>query len=722
MEQLDEAPGLCINNFVPSNTSGRPVVRWIQDGAKYRETLEAGELPVIAPGDPGELAKRTEVLKWYADPQAGPRRRAVSAADLIVSLSPEFDAPLELFAEREHRSFLPGARLGNISALVKRADPRSVLIFGRAELFSRVALLQLGGGLDIPWGVLPARNISALTFLLAKLAMAGPAGGQSGFADAVDGHFYSWPGPGAVPTHAALEAETLRLLPKTDWQSLYLLAHGEGGHLNLHPLVLCGLLGEAELSTAGHEVPGGCRRLAGGDLCCKRQRADSHAVGYGALRAQDLAVFSCSSYPVAAEPYPSQVSGVLAALEGYPVSVLATDRVMEVDPIEPVLGMTVFHQTGALGAVAQALNDIQFRRLGARPYLLFGDPAGETALPPATVHQGEVQTGPAGRVSVLDQPAPAGRRGVLALSGTDDQILTGARRVYLWPARRPGPGSRLTDVTAAVEQSATWLQTIARRLNRAAMLEAAVPAQLAMRDADTAQDMSTLRYVRLCLEETVQSCLTYTDRSLLHGVCEPRLESLSERLRVQLAAWDRTCAVLLKRRLLGSIFDAAVWGQRTAATSSPGVCDGCGTGLVALRATMPAGSPPDQWRTDCPVCGEHELWREGGSRLMLSALPPLRRGVTVPLTISQRDSAGAARSRTGEDTADGFLVVEARDVGRGRGFLSTVRPSSGQPVQIEVPVPGDLTCELHTLRVAWVRNLDVSSRRWRWALNPPVDA
>lgn len=140
--------------------------RLVEDVSSYaRLSSGPGTVPVLAPDDAGRRSRWEKVLDWYGQLDDG-CPSADGSADVVVVVDPDFEAPARVLAGANGRSLLVVSSPGEATEIAGR--PRSVTLLGRSTRFTRSTIEVLAAGMTAPWGVLCARDLPGITFVVAK--------------------------------------------------------------------------------------------------------------------------------------------------------------------------------------------------------------------------------------------------------------------------------------------------------------------------------------------------------------------------------------------------------------------------------------------------------------------------------------------------------------------------------------------------------------------------
>ncbi|MFF2619045.1 hypothetical protein [Kitasatospora sp. NPDC058046] len=245
-------------------------------------------------------------------------------------------------------------------------------------------------------------------------------------------------------------AETLAALGRS-WTLLSVFGHGDGMHINMDGVVLCGVAGEHE-TLDGRPVEGGCSASADR---CKKQGALADVRRARDLRCRVLLLLSCNSLALGAQLYPSDNSIAVAAwTAGAAQAVIGTTRQTGFAPGEAEHAGRMVLSGAPLGDVVRELNRERLAAGREGFYVLLGDPMWRA--PAASRRRA---AGPSGRrkAAAPPRPQPLPERELLARSADGRRLTTALRIVCRSVA--PGGGDkvlrRLESVRYTLEQR-TW--------------------------------------------------------------------------------------------------------------------------------------------------------------------------------------------------------------------------------------------------------------------------
>lgn len=692
-------------------------IRWIEGFERYARDAEKivrdGLLPVLAPGSPRRRDRWESVLAWHLAARTGPVVLAGADGGGPAHDSPGVDAVVALDDEAQVAARVLGAVLAR-PVLRDAPSARSVLYVGMPSSLTVGRLHRMAREVRRPWGVFTAADAPGLSFVMAKHALARPRPGagralidmrESRTQEATADH--RW---------AAIEPldddRVARWLFEREWDTVALDVHGEGAHVNLGRVVGCGLVDGTETDPRGAPVFG-CTESS-----CKRvTRDDQRILHLREVRTRELLLASCNGFAVAADMYPSNLSCVLSAADGYPAQIHTLDRLTAVDRWVPPLLLRL-SATHPPGLVREFANDLSARLTGTRPWILFGDPAGSEEPGP------DLSPGPlpdtAGEVTVFRHRTRPGS--VLGLDGpaaSAARLVLGERLaatiIDTTPATAP-PGVaapatwRLTDRSEEFALHSRRMDELTRRVGRIGRLEHAARRLLDARRIVGASDaVRAVREARLRLEYIAQVGLREREDVRRRGVWNPMLVRQSQAAELCVAAWDRALSTLLAEHLFEGVEQVFSdgWPVLDRGTGHP--CPRCATRTDAATQRHPLADEPDRIVITCPVCGPSEAYRDGGPRVRVevpSRFTAGRRARVLVVTSDPREQPLVER---------GMLRCEMVDKGRGAVFHTACEWLGATTHELVVDLPRALRSDLHTVRAVWVRGLDVTSSRARVA-------
>lgn len=599
-----------------------------------------------------------------AEPAIQPAERIVvdpdSALAEIVELTSPCGTKLHVVATIEAAIELANGLHGRAALLVA---PRHLLTNAAVAAICRLVRTALG--------IVTARDPGAIAHMLLKQQLArGLAPGLSISIDFV-GDSLTLRDRNALEQAAgpvsALPAEALAgLLTKPRSGLLLAHCHGDGAHGNFGNVVLCGLSDDIERFDDGRV--GTCRRLADDSLICKRNSAGQRLpLRCGDIASTSIGLLTCNGSAVAGEGYPSDCSFALSFAEGFPASILTTDRRIPFRPEDIAHVETVVAQAGSFGEATLALNDWWETGHGARPYVLFGDPnvaPGAEAIKsgaPRTKVRSEAPSPPA-------SPAPVARSS--ESHGLLNCVASLAARLSLQEAvlaTCSGLAAQSDEAERAIEAHGRILRLLRRHLGLG----------LEMGAGDRPPGDRRIQAWRGVLSALIGSA----DQSVLRLIHRH-----------------------VPQRELPLLFSSGLSGTRQ---GSDRACDFCGTELDVERNSSPLVAPAYFETAACPHCGPVSAWDQGGRLVMLTSPRSGRPGerMTIGLGLSCAASVPLASSPRP------LASLRFRDVGKSQDLDLDGAAIGALPRSLTLTLPMDTTLENNTLRVVAAHALSLGFQR-----------
>jgi hypothetical protein len=667
------------------------------------------------------------VLRWYGldegpfDTGNAVRPPRVAGRDVIVALDEDYAVPARFYATTSRRPFvqLERASVADVAQHLAKTHCTSALLVGKPSHFTVRKLDALSEQIGIPWGLLTARDVPGLSFLVAKL-LAGARAHAHGFGliDAIAGRVTEFDSVPSLPTsfdNGSIGA----MLRDHRWQTLVVHAHGGNSHAMLRSVVLCGLVDDVEHDLAGRPLAG-CRADVSPRRCKRVPRGDSPIVSFGEVRARQLCLLTCSGFSINTE-YPSDLGAILSTAEGYPLATVAARVYVSYDVAEPLLFLLLRAQGLDLGPIVDFVNGIVHSRGEGRPYILFGDPAGKLIRPRLAAPGARVELGVGREAVPLTFPENGQRRiravepsarGVRLMAGTS----TGALVTLGSPPRRR---FRLLDATDHSQAVGSWLADVAQRLHGAAWLERRIRRHYAADLGATPRFVSALAVLsklRAELEQETEDALELWDHASRRWVWNDDVALRCQRIVSGIDRWNAAMSSLVADHLVRPIYGDALLARMLTtgfrATSSTRVkrtCDSCGDSLQRSVMVDPLGYQPTRCDVSCAHCGAAEVWERGGLRMRAAIPPLLRPGQTASITV--RFTGRASEPSTSEVPGLALhsrLVAFMSDKGTRAVVLQRIEDVVAPELELAFAIPKKMTPEVHTLWLAHIDGLAVS--------------
>ncbi|MFC7304494.1 hypothetical protein ACFQVC_09750 [Streptomyces monticola] len=497
----------------------------------------------------------------------------------------------------------------------------------------------------------------------------------------------------------ALDGAEVRHILTAGVRQLVVVAHGDGGHLDLGELVACGLYTEVELDLAtGLPLERGCRAGA----ACKRARRQSDVVLCSDIRAGTVYLVACKAGSLVDPAFPSTTNVAVGFLDGYAATVVAPAGNASASPAI-TRGLHVLARGAAPARVREYLDDVSGR--GRVRYRLFGAPSASAPSAPTV-------TGPAADPETLSadgttvrrsRELPPGERHFAVRVLDDVPLRPGADSVYghrhhVLPATAPEATLRIAPDwgprPADLDAHRADLDRMRLLYGQLSTALVAVPGHeralaLGERLADLRRRHEASRFTAV--------------RRLANGATHGLVTHPGgpEATRQLLGAWAGTVAetleLLLDRADPGDLLTSAMWRERER-TGHEG-CEVCGQRLHVTDYRDLLGGSGYQ-RHDCPHCGNRRLTPDTGRSCVTFRLVP---GPRPALEVNPETEHGRCH-----------VVWKAAFKNSAVSHPPRRAELGSTPERLPLPVPDDLTDQMHTLKAAVVSGSEVWVWRTRW--------
>ena len=328
--------------------------------------------PLSSPPSATRKQRWREVLGWYG-PRSSRAPRCAGDGDYVVGAGLASQV-CRVTATSLGRHCAVRESCHEVTDWMIARSPASVLLLVDSPQLKYESLLSLVSAsvlANVSLGIVTAADLPGLAFAAAKVVAAWTAP-LTPLDDGVlrPDHLRTngCSSPAATAHMSPEQHSSFRMLQRS-WQTLTIMGHGDGAHLSVGATVLCGLWSEAEIGHDGRIVPG-CTS----DQCKKLDGFPSASIRLTEVRARHLNLLTCNGFTVGGDLYPSNVSLVLAAAEGFPAAVVGTIGQMAFTTSSPAKFRALVRQGVPLGQVVLQLNSGTQGTVLDRGYVMWGDP------------------------------------------------------------------------------------------------------------------------------------------------------------------------------------------------------------------------------------------------------------------------------------------------------------------------------------------------------------
>lgn len=645
--------------------------------------FDPGTIPLIVPSDALRRDRWSDVLSWYGLDETRTLRLEVSSEMLpgknpVICLDPASARLASWYANVLNRPLVEtGPKESAGWAKLFASLTGQTLFVGLGSSFNAATIRLIAAAARArPWSIATAYDVPGLSFFLAKqiARRSLDQGGahsvpNSGIAllDAIGRRVATSASTVVEPRQSQFDGSVVSQVLASNWGTIVIHAHGEGGHADLHNSVLCGRVGQAEKGSDGTTISG-CS--AGPPAKCKRVQDPNIAIfSFGDLHAERVAFYSCNGFSVAGELYPSNVSCALAMADGYPSQMLCNDRPGHMHPsaLDGRLSQLL------AGIDLLSLCDLENRRQadidGTTPWLVLGDTY-DVSWP------AEPPTGGCDHQSPIGTAFLAG--GTMPRSGISGQTIA----------------------------------QLMRRTARCADLEFNLGyVWEPVGDSDDLRALaSRLRDHRLNVEDALRLAARCEQRVWDGGLDNDDVNAALEVADEFIADWDESFAgILFNYAIAGDVEHLSMGGQNLEYLNARDSCGRCGEPLLLLRGDNLTTNGASYGRR-CAVCGPKDTWFDDGPRLEAELPITVRRHENIALTASIHRPYDAPST---ERRRGGVLLGAFKNKATGRVFYKEKWAITGDSCAITIEMPGDLDFDLHTLQLAYVEAMCLTTLRLR---------
>jgi hypothetical protein len=569
----------------------------------------------------------------------------------------------------------------------------------------------------IEWGVVTAQDPGGLSFVFAKLLT--DSNKHNSFHEGVldllhHCKYQVKPGKDKIIKYSLNPALVEKVI-NSDWKTLIIVAHGEGSHANLESVVLCGITSNNELDGLGREIAG-CRLGV-----CKRARDGSKSVfSVYNLRNQIAVFLSCNGFSVSKELYPSNLSYILSASEGFTKAVITTTKCMPFDENIPIIFQRLIQNGMSLGSIVKFKNNVSILTKSVAPYILFGDPllnrTGFSDISVKVGSSGEFSNVGLKQTVYLDlqdwNPNNTVVEVIMENKKNNPLITLGLSNALIINCGSELNG-RLVDRTKEFEENLAWLEVLMKSIEKVKVLEQAInrfyPKDFQV-DPELGKTWNDIYQIRVSLTDKAYEMLCVLKQLKQKHLWEAQTvykfrKSIDELKQL----WDLGFSVMVSKKLLSkSLYQILHYYCLEKCTSKGQVCNRCGATTIQTTYYYLNNMFNNRAAVECPVCGELYEYSDNGCLMVISLLNKARPGESAIFKIENE----------GDDlsSALGILVGEITDKSRGKVFHRIHKQGEFgvNGIKIEVPLPEDVGFDLHTIKLAWIQSMEVSYTRFRF--------
>ena len=674
--------------------------------------VRRGVGPVIRPEETARATRWQKVLSWHCLTRIS-MGEALYREDMQGVPYNESGAVVWLDESARQPAILYAMAKGWRCCKVFEKVCTPVTWFGTVDQFDLDWIRKVYGKTNGPRSLVPGYDEAGLTFMVAKLiADNGRPRGELLVIDVLNDYSYRTQigNKSSFSELARVDLEELTGKLHMGNDTLVVHAHGEGGHINLKSSVLCGLTAEIECCRGEHLV-GGCSNPSDGPAKCKRVWDERiSVVSLIDVPLRRLVLFSCNGFAIAGELFPSNVSCTMAACEGYIAQLLVNDRPTPVGPYTAMVVAKLLAAGYEPSDVHCVKDDVRRRIDGVTPYVLCGGTRQFSPAMASVTANGNVSVH-SGSAHILDiSMAPWCGRTVVDSEGLlwPDGLMVG-HRFAMCGAADGGGQPRLIDRGSDAEAFRKYLDELVARVP---IVDAVVADQEgALEGAGSEwEPKGRLDDLPAAARILKSSLRTASDRlvfSVQRGVWDDRLLEAAQIVRLCVAEWDKRCAFYLANfGLREGIEHSLLRGSQFRPSNSSISCECCAS--ILLERHFVGWGGEGMATTECPNCGPQSL----NSILQGPLIAELPEYLFPGMKCRAVLKCPNGKSRVDRDFHT-WCALTLKDKGRGTVVARDLQKISGYHSNHHVFLPEDLSPDLHTIRLAAVRALNVSILRLR---------
>lgn len=365
-------------------------ISWIHSKDELNNYFDSNTFPIFEPENTKRKIRWSKILTQYGISQIEQRIQSYNNKSIdyltVQNLSDEtekdiiivFDKNLielsALYASKTNRILVLLSSVEELNTLFLLKQPNSILFIDfyynfNTKSIKRISELVYTKANGTKWGIATASDIEGLSFVLAKFLLNKPSFARNGTIDILNKQIFEYENYKKKVEYKFSDLNINRFISDS-WQTLGIVAHGEGAHANLNSVVLCGLIGEQERDINGNILETGCKV----NNCKRVHNKGIQSVPVYNLVAEHCILLSCNGFSVAGDLFPSDNSFVLSAAEGHIKNIITTTEVLSFEPEVIEIFLNMIQSKFSLGEIINIHNDIQKNLNGNYPYILFGDP------------------------------------------------------------------------------------------------------------------------------------------------------------------------------------------------------------------------------------------------------------------------------------------------------------------------------------------------------------
>lgn len=460
--------------------------------------------------------------------------------------------------------------------------------------------------------------------------------------------------------------------------ALAIVGHGEGAHINLDEVVICGAPPEGEHDARRTPLKGGCD----GQGHCRRAAPEQVVVNAREVAASVILLLTCNSFDISGEIWPTDASLVLAALSGHASAVIASHTRMAVAPMIAGMAFSEMARGAPLGDVVALMNAPSSLSRHADSFTLVGDPLQRVSV-----------VAPEGAVSAIPGDASALELPEVLIDGHPTELVARVEgRVFA--ARPPAADARCVERSAdAVSLRMLHRRDCARAKDMQWAEAGCISSLAADAAADAANHLESLASTRQELELRALLALRDLADVASNRVWRASVQEQQQSIPALYDRWDSSFVDVVARFLPTASLDAVLTAFYEPVTTRTQRCPRCGNGVLSRRMNALDGCSSPREHDECGLCGPLSTRLVEGPVVTLSSPASVRAGSDVEISVT----FDYPLADDGVNWHGAVILVDQTRRRRCAAQLRLRSATDGSPARGTLPVPADLGLGIHTV-------------------------
>ncbi|MFD1708565.1 hypothetical protein ACFSCZ_17980 [Siminovitchia sediminis] len=693
---------------------------WVEDiPNRIIPSIEKGIVPVIKPKDPIRRKRWKSVLTWYGFNEVNKQIRSenrntnttyyyftlkdinealkTKLTDLVVVIGELFLSPAIYYSKITERplllinsfeNFLTLIQYNNLSTLLLIAPPKILSVRNLIEINNYISLKESKTSL----GIITSIDKAGLSFVLAKMLAKERKCNYNGGIDAIHKFLIS-----SEFVKREFDVNNIRsFIYKKAWRNLIFHAHGEGAHVSLEHLYLCGLTSREEQNPEGINVHG-CKE----GKCKKVQNINIDTMPIYDLKAENTILLSCHGFVVASDLYPTNLSYILSMAEGYPRACVSTLKALSYNQEAIPFLLKLLEADTTLVQIVKIKNDIRLLQESFCPYVFFGDPFLEKTTNENIDNQiGLGEFNSKKPIIQIDLKQLTNRIVGVKVKDKENGTFWGKRgRDTLILVGLPnGANGQIIDYTESFQKEKKQVNNLLAKLYWLKTIQYAIDSYL----NDEIKNNNTLTKIWIKLQN-IHDKLTrvaYETNVLLETFrqeCYWQNEYFTKFKKEINDLLEQMCqafALLVHHSLYQSLFQSLHHYHYKLNILQEGKCIRCHS-IMIQTWYQPFGLGEKRIALECPVCGPVKEYSPDSPHFNLCFKKIAKPGEQFHITIKPTNV---------KKKEDGILVFNLIDKTKGKTVVSMVKQGTmnSEDFIFSFKFPKDIGYDLHTFRLIWI--------------------